>query len=254
VEEAARLAGQGGRPPAAAIRVNPDVQAGGHPHIATGRHEHKFGLDWNEAKRLYLAHRDSKWIRWRGISAHIGSQITTLVPFRRALGRLAGFAGELRRAQIDLRYLDVGGGLGVRYSDQKPPTRREYARLVSKIVRKLGLHLLLEPGAFDHRFGRCSLDARGVYENEPGKDVCGCRLGDERPDAAGSLRGDPPHYETYAGRKGKGRQPQTCGYCRAGLRDGRLLFAGLAARRSAGRRPACDLGCGSVWNVAGIKL
>jgi diaminopimelate decarboxylase len=146
VEEAARLAGQGGRPPAAAIRVNPDVQAGGHPHIATGRHEHKFGLDWNEAKRLYLAHRDSKWIRWRGISAHIGSQITTLVPFRRALGRLAGFAGELRRAQIDLRYLDVGGGLGVRYSDQKPPTRREYARLVSKIVRKLGLHLLLEPG------------------------------------------------------------------------------------------------------------
>src|SRR6266566_7012545 len=146
VEEAARLAVRGGRPPAAAIRVNPDVQAGGHPHIATGRHEHKFGLDWNEAKRLYLAHRDSKWIRWRGISAHIGSQITTLVPFRRALGRLAGFAGELRRAQIDLRYLDVGGGLGVRYSDQKPPTRREYARLVSQIVRKLDLHLLLEPG------------------------------------------------------------------------------------------------------------
>src|SRR6267143_771033 len=146
VEEAARLAGQGGRPPAAAIRVNPDVQAGGHPHIATGRHEHKFGLDWNEAKRLYLAHRDSKWIRWRGISAHIGSQITTLVPFRRALGRLAGFAGELRRAQIDLRYLDVGGGIGVRYSDQKPPTRREYARLVLQVVRKLDLNLLLEPG------------------------------------------------------------------------------------------------------------
>jgi diaminopimelate decarboxylase len=146
VEEAARLAGRGGRPPAAAIRVNPDVQAGGHPHIATGRHEHKFGLDWSEAKRLYLAHRDSKWIRWQGISAHIGSQITTLVPFRRALGRLAGFVGELRRARIDLRYLDVGGGLGVRYSDQKPPTRTEYARLVSQIVRKLGVHLLLEPG------------------------------------------------------------------------------------------------------------
>jgi len=146
VEEAARLAGRGGRPPAAAIRVNPDVQAGGHPHIATGRHEHKFGLDWSEAKRLYLAHRDSKWIRWRGISAHIGSQITTLVPFRRALGRLVGFAGELRRAQIDLRYLDVGGGLGVRYSDEQPPTRREYARLISQMVRKLDLHLLLEPG------------------------------------------------------------------------------------------------------------
>jgi diaminopimelate decarboxylase len=146
VEEAARVAGRGGKPPAAAIRVNPDVQAGGHPHIATGRHEHKFGLDWPEAKRLYLAHCDSKWIRWRGISAHIGSQITTLIPFRRALQRLAGFVGELRRAQIDLRYLDVGGGLGVRYSDEKPPSRTEYARLVSRMVRKLGVHLLLEPG------------------------------------------------------------------------------------------------------------
>jgi diaminopimelate decarboxylase len=146
MEEAAGLAKLGGKPPAAAIRVNPDVQAGGHPHIATGRHEHKFGLDWSEAKRLYLGHRDSKWIRWQGISAHIGSQITTLVPFRRALERLAGFVGELRREQIQLRYLDVGGGLGVRYSDQKPPTRKEYARLVSGMVRKLGVHLLLEPG------------------------------------------------------------------------------------------------------------
>src|SRR5258708_5785196 len=144
VEEAARLAGRGGRPPAAAIRVNPDVQAGGHPHIATGRHEHKFGLDWSEAKRLYLAHRDSKWIRWQGISAHIGSQITTLVPFRRALGRLARFLGDLPRAPIALPYLAVWGGLGVRYSDQKPPTRTEYARLVSKKVRQSCGHLFPE--------------------------------------------------------------------------------------------------------------
>src|SRR5256885_3791022 len=112
VEEAARLAVRGGRPPAAAMRVNPDVQAGGHPHIATGRHEHKFGLDWNEAKRLYLAHRDSKWIRWRGISAHIGSQNTTLAPFPPAFGRLAGFARGVRGAPTQPRVLDVGGGLG----------------------------------------------------------------------------------------------------------------------------------------------
>src|SRR5260370_626224 len=146
IEEAARVAGRGGKPPAAAIRVNPDVQAGGPPHIATGRHDHKFGLDWAEAKRLYLAHRDSKWIRWQGISAHIGSQITTLVPFRRALKRLRGFVGELRHERIDLHYLDVGGGLGVRYSDEKPSSRTEYAQLVSRMVRKLGVHLLLEPG------------------------------------------------------------------------------------------------------------
>lgn len=146
VEEAARQVRKGGRAPAVAIRVNPDVQAGGHPHIATGRHEHKFGLDWAAAKRLYLIHRDSKWILWRGISAHIGSQITSLEPFRRAVGRLAGYVAELRRAGIGLRYLDVGGGLGVRYSDQIPPTRANYARTVAQLVRKLGLHLLLEPG------------------------------------------------------------------------------------------------------------
>ena len=111
-----------------------------------GRHEHKFGLDWTEAKRLYLEHRDSRWIRWQGISAHIGSQITALPPFQRAVNRLAGFVAELRREDIALKYLDIGGGLGVRYADQKPPTRTEYARMVAKMARKLGVHLLLEPG------------------------------------------------------------------------------------------------------------
>ncbi len=146
MEEAGRVVKRGGKPPAVAIRVNPDVEAGSHPHIATGRHEHKFGLDWTEAKRLYLAHRDSKWIRWAGLSAHIGSQITSLEPFRHAVQRLAGFVEELRDEGIPLRYLDVGGGLGVRYSDQKPPSRSEYARLVSRMVRGLNVHLLLEPG------------------------------------------------------------------------------------------------------------
>ena len=146
VEEAARIVKRGGRPPAVAVRVNPDVEAGGHPHIATGKHEHKFGLDWREAKRLYLAHRDSKWIRWEGMSAHIGSQITSLEPFRRAVQRLVGYVKELRDEGIGLRYLDVGGGLGVRYADQKPPSRTGYARLISQIVGKLGVHLLLEPG------------------------------------------------------------------------------------------------------------
>jgi diaminopimelate decarboxylase len=145
-EEAARVVEKGGRPPAAAIRVNPDVQAGGHPHIATGRHEHKFGLDWAEAMRLYLAHRNSKWIRWDGLSAHIGSQIMSLEPFRRAIKRLVKFVEELGSEGIPLRYLDVGGGLGARYSDQKPPRRTEYARLIRQLVGGLEVKLLLEPG------------------------------------------------------------------------------------------------------------
>ena len=146
IEESARAIKKGGVAPSAAIRVNPDVLAGGHPHIATGRHEHKFGLAWTEARRLYLAHRDQKWIRWQGISAHIGSQITSLEPFRRTAVRLGKLVAELRREGIALSFLDVGGGLGVRYSSQKPPSRTDYARLVAKLVRKLGIHLLLEPG------------------------------------------------------------------------------------------------------------
>jgi diaminopimelate decarboxylase len=146
LEESSRNVRRGGVVPSVSIRVNPDVQAGGHPHIATGRHEHKFGLNWYEARRLYFAHRESKWMRWQGISVHIGSQIVTMDPFRRALRRLAGYVGELRRQGISLQYLDFGGGLGVCYTTEKPPGRGEYARMVAQILRPLGLHLLLEPG------------------------------------------------------------------------------------------------------------
>ncbi|MGB8473737.1 MAG: diaminopimelate decarboxylase [Candidatus Acidiferrum sp.] len=146
IEESERHAMRGGKIPAVAIRVNPDVAAGGHPHIATGSHTHKFGLDWPEARRLYLAHKDSKHLRWKGISAHIGSQIVSLDPFRKAFRRIAGYVKELRRAGIPLEYLDLGGGLGVRYTREKTPSREEYARMVAECVRPLGLHLLLEPG------------------------------------------------------------------------------------------------------------
>ncbi len=145
-EEAARERRRGAAVPAVSIRVNPDVQAGGHPHISTGRYEHKFGLDWEQARRLYLAHRGSRDMQWRGISVHIGSQIVALGPFQRALRRLAGYVSELRRAGIPLEYLDFGGGLGVRYTNEKIPGRKEYARMVARAIRPLRLHLLLEPG------------------------------------------------------------------------------------------------------------
>jgi diaminopimelate decarboxylase len=132
--------------PSVSIRVNPDLIAGGHPHISTGHHQHKFGLDWAAARELYLKHRASKWIRWNGISAHIGSQITSMQPFQQALRRLAGYVRELRELGVTLKYLDFGGGLGVRYTDQKPPSRIAYARLVARFAKPLGVHLLLEPG------------------------------------------------------------------------------------------------------------
>jgi len=146
LEESARERRRGAAVPAVSIRVNPDVQAGGHPHISTGRHEHKFGLDWEQARRLYLVHRDSRDIQWWGISVHIGSQIVALGPFQRALRRLAGYVSELRGAGIPLKYLDFGGGLGVRYTNEKVPARKEYARMVARAIPPLRLHLLLEPG------------------------------------------------------------------------------------------------------------
>jgi diaminopimelate decarboxylase len=146
LEESERNEQRGGKIPSVAIRVNPDVAAGGHPHISTGSHTHKFGLDWPEARRLYLAYKDSKYLHWRGISAHIGSQIVSLDPFRRAFRRIAGYVSELRRAGIQLEYLDLGGGLGVRYTTEETSSRVEYAKMVASSVRPLGLHLLLEPG------------------------------------------------------------------------------------------------------------
>jgi diaminopimelate decarboxylase len=146
LEESARERRRGAAVPAVSIRVNPDVQAGGHPHISTGRYQHKFGLNWEQALRLYLAHRDSREIQWRGISVHIGSQIVALGPFQKALRRLAGYVSELRGAGIPLEYLDFGGGLGVRYTNEKVPARKEYAQMVARAIRRLRLHLLLEPG------------------------------------------------------------------------------------------------------------
>ena len=146
LEESSKQMKRGASAPRVAIRVNPDVRAGGHPHISTGHHEHKFGLDWAAARELYIEHCDSRWIQWRGISAHIGSQITAIRPFQLALARMASYIRELRALGIDLKYLDFGGGLGTRYTDQIPPSRFDYARMIARIVRPLGVHLLLEPG------------------------------------------------------------------------------------------------------------
>ncbi|HXC33192.1 MAG TPA: diaminopimelate decarboxylase [Verrucomicrobiae bacterium] len=130
----------------ASIRVNPDVEAGGHPHIATGHHRHKFGVEWETARGLYLQQRHSRWIEWQGISMHIGSQVLSLAPHRQALTRLAGYVRELSRAGITLRYLDSGGGLGVRYTSERPPEKAAWAAQLARIVRPLGCHLLIEPG------------------------------------------------------------------------------------------------------------
>ena len=146
IEESSRRGSGRGMAPGVSIRVNPDVKAGGHPHIATGLQHHKFGVAWPEARKLYLAHRNTKAIRWQGISAHIGSQIVELAPFRRALQRLAGYLVDLCKQGIVLNILDVGGGLGVRYTEEHPAPRASYAKMIAEVVSPLGVQLLLEPG------------------------------------------------------------------------------------------------------------
>lgn len=146
IEESARLGRAGKKRPAAAIRINPDVKAGGHAHISTGYRQHKFGVDWSEARHLYLAHKNSKWIRWRGISAHIGSQILSVAPFAMAIERVAECVCELNREGVELKYVDFGGGLGIRYTDEEAPDVEAYAKTLVEAVKPLGCELLLEPG------------------------------------------------------------------------------------------------------------
>jgi len=144
-EAARRPAGTDARP-LAAIRVNPGVLAGGHPHIATGAHEHKFGVNWQQARQLYLAHKDSRWLTWGGISAHLGSQIFSLTPYRQALRRLVSYVRELAMEGIQIAYVDIGGGLGIRYTREIPLVPSRYANALARMVRPLDCRLLIEPG------------------------------------------------------------------------------------------------------------
>jgi diaminopimelate decarboxylase len=130
----------------AAIRVNPDVEAGGHRHISTGRHHHKFGIDWREARRLYLAHKNEKWLEWKGISAHVGSQVLDLNPVRKEAAQMAAYSRDLRKNGVRLEHMDLGGGLGIRYTDEIPPPLDGYARAIVSAVKPLRCRLLLQPG------------------------------------------------------------------------------------------------------------
>ena len=146
IEEAARHVQSGGQRPALGIRINPDVAAGGHKHISTGKHHHKFGMDWETSRRLYLRHKDSPHIHWRGISVHLGSQILSTEPYRAALERLASHVRELSSHGVRLEMVDIGGGLGIRYTDERPLDLKLYARTLSRFARSLHCKLLIEPG------------------------------------------------------------------------------------------------------------
>jgi len=129
-----------------AIRVNPDVDPGTHPYISTGLQKNKFGIDTRTAIEGYKVARGLDNVDVIGIDCHIGSQITDAKPFEDALKSLKVLITELKSLGIDIRYLDMGGGLGITYNDESPPHPREYARAIAGSLIGTDLQLILEPG------------------------------------------------------------------------------------------------------------
>lgn len=135
-----------GRPAPFALRVNPDVDPRTHRHIATGLKTSKFGVPLDEAAALYRRSRRMKGVVARGVDCHIGSQLTQLPPVRRAVERVADFYRSLTASGLRLSYLDVGGGLGITYRDEAPPSPVEYAKAVARATGETGATLIIEPG------------------------------------------------------------------------------------------------------------
>jgi len=133
-----------------AIRVNPDVDARTHPYISTGLHEHKFGVPMREAPGLYSQGAASHYLKAAGVSVHIGSQIVDVDPFREAMERVASLVRALRQDGHTIRYVDAGGGLGISYAKNPqrdfPARVKSYASAIIRPLKRLRLHVLLEPG------------------------------------------------------------------------------------------------------------
>ena len=128
------------------LRVNPDVDAGTHPYIATGLKENKFGISIDEAEAVYVQAASLPNLEVIGVDCHIGSQLTSLEPFLDALDRLLALIDRLNERGIKIRHLDLGGGLGVRYRDEQPPLPGEYIQAVRQRIDGRNLELLFEPG------------------------------------------------------------------------------------------------------------
>jgi diaminopimelate decarboxylase len=130
------------------LRVNPDVDAGTHPYISTGLKENKFGIDIAAAEDVYVRAAQLPNIDVVGVDCHIGSQLTTLAPFLDALDRLLDLVDRLGDCGIYLRHIDLGGGLGVRYSEEQPPLVADYIGAVRERLDGRELALMFEPGRF----------------------------------------------------------------------------------------------------------
>ena len=130
-----------------AIRVNPDISAGGHAKISTGKSDNKFGVSFSEAERLYANASNDAGLNPVGVTCHIGSQISDLEPMAQAFAKMRGLVERLRGEGLSVQRLDLGGGLGVPYFNQpEPPSPADYARMIAKTMHGLDVAYAFEPG------------------------------------------------------------------------------------------------------------
>ncbi len=128
------------------LRVNPDVDAKTHPYISTGLKENKFGIEWTKAPIVYQRASTMKGVEIKGIDCHIGSQLTDIKPYEEALDRLLWLADQLTEKGISIKHLDLGGGQGICYRDEKPIQAAEWAERILPKIKQRQLELLVEPG------------------------------------------------------------------------------------------------------------
>lgn len=146
LERLQQVAAELGKKAPVSLRVNPDVDAGTHPYISTGLKENKFGIDIDNAEAVYARAAELPNLEVVGVDCHIGSQLTSLPPFLDALDRLLALTERLATRGIQIRHLDLGGGLGVRYRDEQPPLAGDYIQAVRQRIEDRGLALVFEPG------------------------------------------------------------------------------------------------------------
>ncbi|MDO4223391.1 MAG: diaminopimelate decarboxylase [Acinetobacter sp.] len=141
-----RVAGKMGKKAPISLRVNPDVDAKTHPYISTGLKENKFGIPSDEVLATYRYANSLEHLEIVGIDCHIGSQLTETQPFVDALARVRMWIEQLQAEGIQFQHIDIGGGLGVVYKDENPPSVAEYAQALRPQLEQLGLKVYMEPG------------------------------------------------------------------------------------------------------------
>ncbi|AJR06980.1 diaminopimelate decarboxylase [Photobacterium gaetbulicola] len=147
LERLNQVAGELGKVAPVSLRINPDVDAQTHPYISTGLRDNKFGIAFDRAPEVYRLAHGLPHLEVTGMDCHIGSQLTAIAPFIDATDRLLALIDTLKAEGIAIHHLDVGGGLGVTYSDERPPQPSEYAKaLMDRLTAHRDLELVFEPG------------------------------------------------------------------------------------------------------------